>query len=440
MTDEKLPPHNQEAETAVLGGVLIDNDVFHEISDVLSHEDFYIGKNKTIYKAMADMLRDSVAVDFVTLLEVLRRRGLVDEPYIIDLINAVPTSINTRNYARIVRDLSIKRRLISAGQKIAQCGFDESTPTDQIVASAEAALFEVTEKAVNRSISDAKTGMHFLFEETQNRANNGAKPVGLPTGFTDLDKILKGLDKQAVHLLAGRPGMGKSSLERAIVLNAAKNGKRVVSFNLEMGREQIWRRTVSIETGIPLERIKDGNLMEHEWKLFGDAVGRLAEYQMWLDDDAGATLSQITAKCRRLHAEYGLDLITIDYVGLMRTDSKYVNRVQEIGEISRGIKRLAKSLNVPIIALAQLNRGLESRQDKRPELSDLRDSGDLEQDADVVMFVYRDEYYNPDDTDRPNVAEILVKKNRDGVTGQADLYWNGKSVQFKNLARQEINL
>jgi replicative DNA helicase len=253
--------------------------------------------------------------------------------------------------------------------------------------------------------------------------------------------ILGGLNRSDLIILAARPAMGKTSLQNAIALTAARrHGKRVAMFNLEMSGEQLVQRMISAETRIDSQRLRRGDLQEHEWPIFMEAIGRLSETRIFIDDTPSITPNQLRTKCRRLYAEHGLDLIMIDYLQLMQAERSTNNRVQEISEISRALKGLARELDVPVLALAQLSRAVEQRQEKRPLLSDLRDSGSIEQDADIVMFIYRDEYYNPDTTERPNIAEINVAKHRNGPTGTIDLYWHGKLATFRNLQRQEINL
>jgi replicative DNA helicase len=264
--------------------------------------------------------------------------------------------------------------------------------------------------------------------------------VGIPTGFTDLDRLLGGLNKSDLIIIAARPGMGKTSLQNAMALTAAtKHGKRIAMFNLEMSGEQLVQRMIAAETKIDSQRLRRGQLAEQEMPIFMEAVGRLSETKIFIDDTPSITPNQLRTKCRRLYAEHGLDLVMIDYLQLMQGERSTNNRVQEISEISRGLKGLARELNVPVLAASQLSRAVEQRAEKRPLLSDLRESGSIEQDADIVMFIYRDDYYN-DASERPNIAEINVAKHRNGPTGSIDLYWHGKLATFRNLQRQEINL
>jgi len=438
--DRNLPPHSADAEQATLGGILINPDAYYDVAEFLQPEHFYIGKNRTIFKAIGAMKREGVAIDPVTLMEVLKGRGFTDTLYIGELMTAVPTSIDTEQYGRIVHSLYMRRRLMQAASDVHALARDESKGIDAIIGSVENAIHSATEGATRTRIETIKTGMNKLIDATQERMENGGEMIGLPTGFIDLDRMLQGMKPQDVITLAGRPGMGKSIMERCIALHVAKQGKRVLSFNLEMGNESVWQRTIAIETGLGLQAIRNGRLQEHEMPLFMEAAGRLSELNMRVDDTSSIPIAQLMAKARRIYAEHGIDLITIDYMQLITTNGRYQNRVQEVGEISRAIKRLAKDLNVPILNLAQLSRSCESRADKRPLLSDLRESGDIEQDSDIVMFIYRDEYYNPDDTPQPNVAEIHIAKHRNGPTGEIDLFFNGKATKLSNLDRQQINL
>lgn len=438
-TTEKLMPYSQDAEQAVLGGILIDPDALYEVAEFLQADDFFIGKHATIYAAMQTLAGGGVAIDFVTLSEYLENKGFKDTGYLVDLINAVPTSINTRYYGRIVHSFSLRRKMSRAASQIANLAIDESESIDTIVERAENALFSATQQATTKHVETIQQGMSTLFDLVHERREAGGQMVGLPTGYIDLDRLLDGLAPSDLIVFAGRPGMGKSLFEAGVSLHLAKMGKRVARFNLEMPAVQIWQRLISIETGIPLTRLRRGDLTDEESKIFDEATGRLAELRMWVDDTAGLNVSQLTAKCRRLHAEYGLDLVTVDYLQLMASDdSRYGNRTQEVGQISRGLKRLAKGLNIPVLALAQLSRACEQRGDKRPLLSDLRDSGDIEQDADVVMFLYRDEYYKPDTTERPNIAEVNVAKHRNGPLGDVDLYFTAKTPKLGNLKREPI--
>lgn len=442
---ERLPPHSVEAEEAVLGSLLIDPDAIFEVSTFLRSAAFYRVQNKWIYEAILSLSERREPLDLVTLTEELRRREQLEEVggegYLIGLINAVPTAINARSYARVVEAASLRRKMIAAAGTIANLAYDEAEDINIVVDRAEQALFSISEERTTRDLVPIKQIARTYLERVEKLHERGDDVIGVPTGFTDIDRLLGGLNRSDLIILAGRPGMGKTSLQNAIALTAARrHGKRVAIFNLEMSAEQLVQRMISAETRIDSQRLRRGDLYDHEWPLFMETVGRLSETKIFIDDTPSITPMQLRTKCRRLYAEHGLDLVLIDYLQLMQAERSTNNRVQEISEISRNLKSLARELDLPLLVAAQLSRAVEQRQEKRPLLSDLRDSGSIEQDADIVMFIYRDEYYNPDTTERPNIAEVNVAKHRNGPTGTIDLYWHGQLATFRNLQRQEISL
>ena len=437
--DEAMP-YSLEAETAVLGSILIDPDAFYEVDLIVNSTDFYNGQHQRIYKAMSDLYAEKLPVDLVTVTELLKKRhGDGMDAFVIDLLQIVPTAINATSYARIVESDSLRRKLIQAGHQILNDARNGNKSVSALVESSERQLFDVTQKAATKNVTPIKSGMSKLIDVTMTRVSNGGQTSGLMSGFTDLDRLMRGFKKQRLYILAARPGMGKSIMENNIACHLAKSGRKIARFNLEMGLESILQRGVSAVTKIPYDKIEDGKLTELEVTVFNRAAGEMSEWSMWIDDSADLSISQLTAKARRLKAEYGLDLITVDYLTLMRVESSYGNRTQDVGQISRGLKRLAKDLDVPVLALAQLSRQCEQRSDKRPLLSDLRDSGEIEQDADVVMFLYRDDYYNGDTANRLNVTEVNIAKNRHGKTGQVDLHSQLHLMRFADLARNTIN-
>jgi replicative DNA helicase len=442
---ERLPPHSIEAEEAVLGSLLIDPDAIFEVTAFLKPDAFYRVQNRWIYEAILSLSDRREPLDLITLTEALRRREQLEdvggEGYIIGLINAVPTSINARSYARVVEAASLRRKMIGAASAIAGLAFDEAEDINVVIDRAEQALFSISEQRTTRDLVPVKQIAREYLERIEELHARGDDVIGVPTGFTDLDRLLGGLNKSDLIIVAARPGMGKTSLQNAIALTAARrHDKRVALFNLEMSGEQMVQRMISAETRIDSQRLRRGNIHEHEWPIFLEAIGRLSETRIFIDDTPSITPMQLRTKCRRLYAEHGLDLVMIDYLQLMQAERTTNNRVQEISEISRALKSLARELDVPVVAAAQLSRAVEQRQEKRPQLSDLRDSGSIEQDADIVMFIYRDEYYNPDTTERPNIAEINIAKHRNGPTGTIDLYWHGQLATFRNLQRQELAL
>ncbi len=442
---ERLPPHSYEAEEAVLGALLIDPDAIFDVAGFLKPDAFYRQQNRWIYEAILSLNDRRDPIDLITLTEELRRSDQLEEvggeAYIISLLNTVPTSVNARSYGRVVESASTRRKLISAAGTIANLAFDEGEDITVVIDRAEQTLFGVSEQRTTRDLVPVNLIANDFLERIEELNARGEDVIGVPTGFNDLDRMLGGLNKSDLLILAARPGMGKTALQNAIALNAARrHGKRVAIFNLEMSGEQLVQRMIASETRIDSQRLRRGKLHEHEWPIFMEAIGRLSETKIFIDDTPALTPMQLRTKCRRLYAEHGLDLIVIDYLQLMQANFTNNNRVQEISEISRGLKTLARELDVPVLAAAQLSRAVEQRQDKHPQLSDLRDSGSIEQDADIVMFIYRDEYYNPETTERPNIAELSIAKHRNGPTGTIDLFWHGKLATFRNLQRQEINL
>ncbi|MDX1416431.1 MAG: replicative DNA helicase [Candidatus Promineifilaceae bacterium] len=441
---ERLPPHSIEAEEAILGSLLIDPDAIFEVASFLKPEAFYRVRNRWIYDAILTLNEKREPVDFITLTEELRRREQLEEAggeaYIVGLLGVVPTATNASSYAHVVEAAATRRKLISAAGTIANLAYNEAEDISMVIDRSEQTLFGVSEERTTRDLVPVKQIAGTYLERVQELHSRGDDVIGVPTGFKDLDHLLGGLNRSDLIIIAARPGMGKTSLQNAIALTAARrHNKRIAMFNLEMSAEQLVQRMVAAETRIDSQRLRRGKLAEQEWPIFLQAIGRLSETHIFIDDTPSITPMQLRTKCRRLYAEHGIDLIMIDYLQLMNAEYRTNNRVQEISDISRGLKGLARELDVPVVAAAQLSRAVEQRQDKHPMLSDLRDSGSIEQDADVVMFIYRDEYYN-EDTERPNIAELNIAKHRNGPTGTVDLFWHGKLATFKNLQRREIDL
>jgi len=441
---ERLPPHSVESEEAVLGSLLIDPDAIFEVASFLKPDSFYRMQNRWIYEAILGLSERHEPLDFITLTEELRRRDRLEElggeGYVIGLINTVPTSINARSYGRLVEAASLRRKMIGAASTIANLAYDEAEDINVVIDRAERALFSISEQRTTRDLVPIKQIARDYLERIEELNRLGDDVIGVPTGFVDLDRLLGGLNRSDLLIVAARPGMGKTSLQISMALTAAtRHAKRIAMFNLEMSGEQLVQRMIAAETRIDSQRLRRGDLREHEWPIFMEAIGRLSETRIFIDDTPSITPLQLHTKCRRLYAEHGLDMVMIDYLQLMQSERATNNRVQEISDISRSLKALARELDVPVVAASQLSRAVEQRQEKRPMLSDLRDSGSIEQDADVVMFIYRDEYYSPDTTDKPNVAEINVAKHRNGPTGTIDLYWHSPLATFRNLQHQDSN-
>lgn len=442
---DRLPPSNVDAEEALLGSLLIDTEAIYDVAPFLRPEAFYREKNKWIYESILALTERRQPVDLITLSDELRRRGQLDEvggeAFVIGLLNIVPTSVHAHHYGKIVEAAHVRRSLIRAATTIVNLAYDQDEDIRVTIDRAEQALFSISEERTTRDLVAVKDIARSYLDRVEELHERGDEFIGVPTSFTDLDRTLGGLNKSDLVIIAARPGMGKTALQLAIGQTAARRyGKRVAIFSLEMSSEQLVQRMIAAETRIDSQRLRRGDLEEHEWPIFYEAVGRISETQIFIDDTPSISPLQLRTKCRRLYSEHGIDLIMVDYLQLMQTERPGSNRVQEISEISRGLKGLARELDVPVLANSQLSRAVEQRSDKRPMLADLRDSGSIEQDADVVMFIYRDDYYKAEESDRPNIAEINIAKHRNGPTAIIDLFWQGQLATFRNLQRQEIKL
>ncbi len=437
-TPDKLIPSSREAEQAVLGSVLIDPDAVIKVASFLRADDFYSEKNGWVYQAILDLHEHRQPADFVTLCEELEKRNQLQEvggdAYITDLINAVPTAIHVEYYAHIVEQKAVLRRLITAAGQIAQMAYDESRDVGEVVDNAEQVIFQVSERRVRRDLAPIQELMGGVIDRIDYLARNRGEVLGVPTGFRLLDKILGGLQKSDLIILAARPSAGKTSLALNLAANAAKRyGQRVAFFSLEMSAEQLVQRLLASETGIDQQRLRLGDVPNEEWPILMEAAGVLANTHLFIDDTPAMSALEMRTKSRRLHAEHGLDLIIVDYLQLMRGQGgRNENRVQEISYISRSLKELAREMKVPVLALSQLSRAVEQRADKKPILSDLRESGSIEQDADIVMFVHREDMYD-DSTERKNIADIMVAKHRNGPVGTVSLYFHKELTQFRDL-------
>ncbi len=440
----RMAPHSLEAEEALLGSVLIDPDALFRVLPFLSATDFFLVKHQWIWEAMVALHERREPIDFLTVCEELDRRGQLAEvggqAYISHLTNVVPTAIHAEGYGRIIEQTSIRRRLLASASEIAQLAYEEAEEIDHVIDRAEASLFSVSERRLARELVPISEIVRSYYERIQYLYEHRGEPLGLPTGFIDLDRLLGGLQRSDLIIVAARPGVGKTSLLLSIGLHAARRlQQRVAIFSLEMSNEQVVQRLVSQETGIDSQRLRLGDLRDEEWPLFVEATSALGSTYLFIDDTPSISALQLRTKARRLHSEHGLDLIIVDYLQLMTGDVRAENRVQEISYISRALKGLARELNVPVLAASQLSRAVEQRSDKRPVLSDLRESGSIEQDADVVLFIYRDDMYDQT-TERKNVAEIIVAKHRNGPTGVVELYFRSHLAQFLNAARREVTL
>jgi replicative DNA helicase len=436
-------PHSREAEEAVVGAVLINPEVYYDVAQFLGAEDFYIHRHKWIWEAFARLHEQRTPVDMLTLSEELDRVGQLAEiggpAYLTSLINQVPTSLNAESYGRIVEAHSIRRKMINAANQIAALAYNEESQVEAVMDEAEKAVFNVSERRLKHDVQPISAVLSEYYDRIDDLAKRPGDFFGVPTGFIDLDRLLSGLQPSDLLIIAGRPGQGKTGFLLSVAKNAALTHKKHVAvFSLEMSNEQVVQRLVAQETGIDSQRLRTGKLAEEEWPLFTHSIEVLSDTRLFLDDTPAITPLQLRTKCRRLHMEYGLDLVIVDYLQLMGGDQRTENRVQEVSYISRNLKVLARELNVPVLAAAQLSRAVEQRSDKRPVLSDLRESGSLEQDSDIVMFIYRPDQYEKD-TVKQNVAEIIVAKHRNGPAGSVELIFRSALAKFENAATKHVS-
>ena len=436
----KLPPQSTEAEASLLGAILIDSDAIVKIADIVAPFDFYDERHKRIYEAVLQLYEKHSPIDVLTLSDQLKGNGFLDmvggPSYLTELTNFVPTAAHVEQYAEIVSQKALRRRLIKASQDIVGLGYDEGRGLQQLIEEAETRLFEVSQRHVKQDITSIETILSESFDRLDELHKDKGKIRGVPTGFKDMDNILAGLQKSDLFILAARPSMGKTAFALNLAHNVAvKSEQPVLIFSLEMSKEQLVDRMLSMESGVDAWALRTGNLTDADFEKIGHAMGALSEAQIFIDDTPGITVSDLRTKARREAHQRPLGLIIVDYLQLMSGGARFGgdgNRVQEISEISRGLKGIARELNVPLIALSQLSRSVESRSPQIPQLADLRESGSIEQDADVVAFIYREEYYNPD-TDRKNVTDIFIKKHRNGPTGAVELYFDREKQRFRGL-------
>jgi replicative DNA helicase len=436
------PPQNLDIEASLLGSLLIDSDAFIKIGDMLSADDFFDEHHRVIYAAMRVLHDKRAPVDILTLSEQLKSSGQLElvggASYLTELTNFVPTAAHLEQYAQIVAEKSIRRRLITASQDIATIGFDENKSLQELIEEAETRLFEVSQRHVRQDITSLESILGESFDRLDDLHRNKGGIRGIPTGLRDLDKLLAGLQRSDLIVIAARPSMGKTAIMLNMSLDIATKAKQgsVLYFSLEMSKEQLVDRLLAAEAGVDAWKLRTGEgLNDEDFERISAAMGELAEAPIFIDDTSGITVSDLRTKARRLHHQHPLAAIMVDYLQLMSGGSRYAasaNRVQEISEISRSLKVLARELNVPVVAASQLSRSVESRSPQIPQLADLRESGSIEQDADIVAFLYREEYYNPD-TDRKNITDVLVKKHRNGPTRNIEVYFDRDKQRFRDL-------
>jgi replicative DNA helicase len=438
----RIPPHSIEAEQSVIGCVILDKEVIPSVTGILKADDFYREDHREIYDSVLVLYQNAEPVDLITVSEQLKSRGTLDKvgglDYLTGLVNSVPTTANALYYAKIVEEKSILRKLIRTSSEIVNMGYEASEEVSIILDRAEKSIFDILQKRNTREFVHIKDVLVDTFNRLEELYNNKAYVTGVPTGFIDLDYKTAGLQNSDLVLIAARPAMGKTSLALNIAQYAAVHENIPVAiFSLEMSREQLVNRMLASEVMIDGQKMRSGKLEDDDWQKIALALGPLSEAPIFIDDTPGASVMEIRAKCRRLKLEHNLGLVVIDYLQLMQGSGRNENRQQEISEISRSLKILAKEIDVPIIALSQLSRAPEARSDHRPMLSDLRESGAIEQDADLVMFLYRDDYYN-EDTDKRNIAEVIIAKHRNGSTGTVELVWMGQYTKFGNLKKDGV--
>jgi len=433
-------PQNLEAEASLLGAILIDADALVKIADIVSIDDFFDARHQRIYEAVVALYERRSPIDVLTLADQLKGNGFLDmiggPSYLTELTNFVPTATHVEQYANLVAQKALRRRLIRASQEMTGLGYDESKDLRELIEEAETKLFEVSQQHVKQSVISLETILAESFDRLDELHKDKGKLRGVPTGFKDMDNVLAGLQPSDLIILAARPSMGKTALVLNLAHNVAVLAKQpVLFFSLEMSKEQLVDRLLSMESGVDAWALRTGNLTDSDFEKIGRAMGTLSEAQIYIDDTPGITVSDLRTKARREAHKHPLGLIIVDYLQLMSGGGRFGstdNRVQEISAISRGLKGVARELNVPLIALSQLSRSVESRTPQIPQLADLRESGSIEQDADVVAFIYREEYYNPD-TERKNITDILIKKHRNGPTDNIELYFERDKQRFRSL-------
>lgn len=435
----RVPPQSTEAEQAVLGSMLLDKEVIPTVTEILKGDDFYRDHHKEIYEIILDLSDVGQPVDLITVSDKLKLRGTLEAigglEYLTQIASNVPTTANVRHYAKIVEEKSILRKLIHASTEITNMGYEASEDISVIMERAEKNIFDILQKKNSKGFTHISNVLVSAFDRLEELYNNNGQVTGIPTGFIDLDMKTSGLQNSDLILIAARPAMGKTSFVLNVAQYAAIHGKKPVAiFSLEMSKEQLVNRMLASEVMVDSHKIRTGKLEDDDWIKIARALGPFSEAPIYIDDTPGVSMTELRAKCRRLKIEKGIGMVVIDYLQLMQGRGKNESRQQEISDISRSLKILAKELNVPVITLSQLSRAVESRQDHRPILSDLRESGAIEQDADIVMFLYREDYYDPE-TERKNIADVIIAKHRNGSTGTVELRWFGEFTKFANLKK-----
>ena len=438
--NERIPPHSIEAEKSVLGSVLQSKEALFEVLEILEPEDFYSEHHKEVFEAVRELNRRSEPVDILTVSEELKKRNTLamvgGRAFVASLPTEAPSTANAESYAHIIKEKAILRSLIQASADILDRSYKDKTDSQEVLSFAEQEIFNIARAKQKKDYTSLYDVMMENISQIDAMASTEGKLIGLTTGFVDLDEKTAGLQKSNLIIIAARPAMGKTAFVLNLAQNAAlKADAKVLIFSLEMSKEELGMRMLSSDTCIDLAKLKTGDLNRGEWEDLDIGIDRLTKAGIYIDDTPGISLMEMKNKCRRLKAEKGLDLVIVDYLQLM--EAKAESRQQEISKLSRSLKILAKEMDCPVIVLSQLSRAVEQRIEKKPQLSDLRESGAIEQDADLVMFLYRDEYYNPD-TDKPNTCEVILAKHRGGSTGTVELAWLGKYTKFADKSPMKL--
>lgn len=437
---KRVLPHSIEAEQSVIGSMLMDRDAIISASEIVTAGDFYQHQYGIMFEAMLELFNENLPVDLVTLQNRLKEKDVPPEvsslEFVRDIITTVPTSANVKSYANIVRDKAVLRRLIKVNEEIANSCYAGKEPLETIMTHTEKTIFNLLQNRNSGEFVPIRQVAMNVLEKIEEASKNQGTVTGIPTGFIDLDYKTSGLQPSDFVLIAARPSMGKTAFVLNLVDHVAVNkGLPCMVFSLEMSKEQLVNRMLAMESNVDSQKLRTGTLSDSDWDAVVEGIGVIGNSKLIIDDTPGISIMELRSKCRKMKLEYGLSVVIIDYLQLMSGSGKGgENRQQEISEISRSLKALARELSAPVIALSQLSRACETRQDHRPMLSDLRESGAIEQDADVVMFLYRDDYYNKD-TDMPNIAEVIIAKQRNGPIGTVNLVWRPEYTKFANMAR-----
>lgn len=438
----KVPPQNIDAEMSLLGAVLIDDEVIADASEVVAAIDFYDKRHATIFASMMHLYEQHKPIDLLTLTNELKKKDQLDSiggsAYLSELTNYVPTAAHATSYAEIISQKAIRRRLIKASGEISELGFDEETDTQELLERAEAELFSVSDQSLKQDLVPIESILTESFDRIEELQRNKGKLRGIRTGYRDLDNMTAGLQRSDLIILAARPAMGKTALVSNLAYNVATLDRLpVLFFSLEMSKEQLIDRMLADASGVDSWNIRTGNLSDEDFGKISEAMGEMAEAPIFIDDTPGLSVLEMRTKARRAAHDQPLGLVIVDYLQLMQaTGNHNGNRVQEVSEISRGLKLIARELNVPVIALSQLSRSVESRQPPIPQLADLRESGSIEQDADLVSFIYRPGYYEPDNPEVQNITDLIIAKHRNGPVGKVQLYFHPERLRFMSLDKR----